>query len=161
MTALFLRRGRITSQFATTPKPRAARYYYRPPSSSVTSASVPSRSVIINGRALQSHRERQRSCSTPSTPSWPHIVRPERLSVHASAKVEMCLTASTSEKESSFNPRTREGCDFRTSRERQSPSSFNPRARERRDAEGDERSLGDARVSIHAPVKGATSNCPI
>ncbi len=54
-----------------------------------------------------------------------------------------------------FNPRSREGSDTVTKTITRTPTSFNPRSREGSDC-CERRSDSDRRVSIHAPVKGAT-----
>ena len=56
----------------------------------------------------------------------------------------------------SFNPRTRGGCDTTFGRPSLALSSFNPRTREGCDWGAAVRPPAGERVSIHAPVKGAT-----
>ena len=57
----------------------------------------------------------------------------------------------------SFNPRTREGCDLSSLEFHDCPSlRFNPRTREGCDSNGFGVESCKYRVSIHAPVKGAT-----
>ena len=85
----------------------------------------------------------------------------------------------TKEKEINFNPRTREGCDERTTRSRLSPPDFNPRTREGCDMPMTLRASRCCTfqsthprgvrhkvtrepflalmISIHAPARGATS----
>ena len=71
---------------------------------------------------------------------------------------EGCDKTSSSTKiiSSCFNPRTREGCDRVADRRRAARPSFNPRTREGCDRIALHPQTG-ARVSIHAPVKGATT----
>ena len=59
-----------------------------------------------------------------------------------------------------FNPRAREGRDRRAGWVVRSSDRFNPRAREGRDSASTAMLPPDADVSIHAPVKGATSGTP-
>jgi len=54
-----------------------------------------------------------------------------------------------------FNPRTREGCDFFTSTYQLYLIDFNPRTREGCDVYMTIECV-DLKISIHAPVKGAT-----
>ena len=56
----------------------------------------------------------------------------------------------------SFNPRAREGRDATAEELFKGAEGFNPRAREGRDKEEDE-PVKTNKVSIHAPVKGATT----
>ncbi len=58
---------------------------------------------------------------------------------------------------SGFNPRAREGRDPYGKEVPAQPAGFNPRAREGRDIIANGNSNIIATVSIHAPVKGATS----
>ncbi len=58
--------------------------------------------------------------------------------------------------QASFNPRAREGRDLHLSQEQIRRPSFNPRAREGRDSHVQWVAARNI-VSIHAPVKGATS----
>ena len=55
-----------------------------------------------------------------------------------------------------FNPRTREGCDFRLCAVGWLCQHFNPRTREGCDDGELMPVCADDRISIHAPVKGAT-----
>ena len=55
-----------------------------------------------------------------------------------------------------FNPRTREGCDMVVDNQGSPTSYFNPRTREGCDWKSREKK-GTTTISIHAPVKGATS----
>ena len=55
-----------------------------------------------------------------------------------------------------FNPRTREGCDPRPTSTTCQTAYFNPRTREGCDFPGHDRRIVISRISIHAPVKGAT-----
>ena len=56
-----------------------------------------------------------------------------------------------------FNPRAREGRDGIAPTTSPSPPCFNPRAREGRDLLAVVELVDARQVSIHAPVKGATS----
>ena len=56
-----------------------------------------------------------------------------------------------------FNPRTREGCDLQSGHIRHISGHFNPRTREGCDKTFSCFLLSCFRISIHAPVKGATS----
>ena len=55
-----------------------------------------------------------------------------------------------------FNPRSREGSDLSTTTIASSNAYFNPRSREGSDATRSQRTNAACRISIHAPVKGAT-----
>ena len=55
-----------------------------------------------------------------------------------------------------FNPRTREGCDYKYKRQGLSLYDFNPRTREGCDDPRDQGPTVKGDISIHAPVKGAT-----
>ena len=55
-----------------------------------------------------------------------------------------------------FNPRTREGCDFRPAGSAGPFRDFNPRTREGCDDSRFNRGKVSDDISIHAPVKGAT-----
>ena len=58
-----------------------------------------------------------------------------------------------------FNPRTREGCDLRLrKRWEMIRDDFNPRTREGCDQTSDRFLKIESIISIHAPVKGATSD---
>ena len=56
-----------------------------------------------------------------------------------------------------FNPRTREGCDADCRRRRARHPDFNPRTREGCDLSSLPCSCRSSPISIHAPVKGATT----
>ena len=78
------------------------------------------------------------------------------VSIHAPAKGATMRLSSPRPSLQCFNPRTREGCDSRSpARPPTSTTSFNPRTREGCDPTG-LLGHGAARVSIHAPAKGAT-----
>ena len=55
-----------------------------------------------------------------------------------------------------FNPRTREGCDLLSIDLETFLWNFNPRTREGCDALSIEAVPSEPKISIHAPVKGAT-----
>ena len=78
-----------------------------------------------------------------------------RVSIHAPVK------GATAPREfhlnyTGFNPRTREGCDCKGARPSEKERCFNPRTREGCDGRYASLSPCAYRVSIHAPVKGAT-----
>ena len=72
---------------------------------------------------------------------------------------ERPMTTGSGSGGSYFNPRSREGSDLWQAVRSRRVSHFNPRSREGSDVK---RSLSDKRIaiSIHAPVKGATSSEP-
>ena len=55
-----------------------------------------------------------------------------------------------------FNPRTHEGCDRRLRQRFQAVSDFNPRTHEGCDDVTPRQFNDDLKISIHAPMKGAT-----
>ena len=61
------------------------------------------------------------------------------------------------EPETGFNPRARDGRDMATHHLQKSLPCFNPRARDGRDVDELVFDLNDGSVSIHAPVMGATT----
>ena len=79
----------------------------------------------------------------------------EYVSIHAPVKGATELFRGRHGDGRGFNPRAREGRDAGTNADTHGGTGFNPRAREGRDA-SERRTAHLIRVSIHAPVKGAT-----
>ena len=79
------------------------------------------------------------------------------ISIHAPVKGATRFVRASSTIWRNFNPRTREGCDRKTSKMQPSSSYFNPRTREGCDLAISLMCLIVAVISIHAPVKGATT----
>ena len=83
------------------------------------------------------------------------IVKEENVSIHAPVKGATEWLDEAVDKLIGFNPRTREGCDFRPHFISSFQPRFNPRTREGCDIKASiARKIEN--VSIHAPVKGAT-----
>ena len=78
------------------------------------------------------------------------------VSIHAPVKGATMLSPETQPQPDRFNPRAREGRDISACAGRVTVTCFNPRAREGRDNSNEAVSPSHW-VSIHAPVKGATS----
>ena len=81
----------------------------------------------------------------------------ENVSIHAPVKGATCFSLMLLLIAFCFNPRAREGRDAKVSQKYCKNASFNPRAREGRDRKSLVRSPMILKVSIHAPVKGATT----
>ncbi len=80
-----------------------------------------------------------------------------KISIHAPVKGATLWDELDPRIRGNFNPRTREGCDPRSWRSRRgSHRDFNPRTREGCDRLGRIPDEEEDRISIHAPVKGAT-----
>ena len=77
------------------------------------------------------------------------------ISIHAPAKGATILQTSPIRTSPHFNPRSREGSDCNRRKCKKSDRDFNPRSREGSDV-GDAPFSPGARISIHAPAKGAT-----
>ena len=86
----------------------------------------------------------------------PGIVPMEYISIHAPVKGATRFPLCSSDDLSHFNPRSREGSDGARSAVSSPASYFNPRSREGSD-KMDFLKVDEAGISIHAPVKGATS----
>ena len=80
------------------------------------------------------------------------------ISIHAPVKGATSTPHQGPAAEADFNPRTREGCDGRSWRGAPHPPNFNPRTREGCDYEFFDWLEQQQTISIHAPVKGATSS---
>ena len=78
------------------------------------------------------------------------------VSIHAPARGATRKLAAAHQRPRCFNPRAREGRDARMWRGARRRESFNPRAREGRDTQQTLQEVR-ARVSIHAPARGATA----
>ncbi len=87
-------------------------------------------------------------------PRGPQTLR--RVSIHAPVKGATRVVLPEPMGNDSFNPRTREGCDFQPQTLLTIALCFNPRTREGCDSETFFVFLFPTVVSIHAPVKGAT-----
>ena len=79
------------------------------------------------------------------------------ISIHAPVKGATISSIAISNFCLYFNPRTREGCDFCRRLWLWCLSYFNPRTREGCDFIALGETFADDVISIHAPVKGATS----
>ena len=77
------------------------------------------------------------------------------ISIHAPARGATCKSIAALHHRQDFNPRSREGSDFREMFKDESVRYFNPRSREGSDhvASFNENT---ANISIHAPARGAT-----
>ena len=105
--------------------------------------------------------------------------KPINISIHAPVKGATCRLQAASQRCCDFNPRSREGSDQVHLYSRLETPDFNPRSREGSDSkmllimpppwyfnprsrEGSDHHFGyyesSQRISIHAPVKGATAN---
>ena len=79
------------------------------------------------------------------------------ISIHAPVKGATKQHAQQGRSEGYFNPRTREGCDSFRASHLSMHHYFNPRTREGCDNNRWYYTIEDKDISIHAPVKGATS----
>ena len=80
----------------------------------------------------------------------------ERVSIHAPVKGATPVPFEPLSASARFNPRSREGSDEATAEKDWDEWRFNPRSREGSDLSERVAPDANARVSIHAPVKGAT-----
>ena len=82
------------------------------------------------------------------------------ISIHAPVKGATPSVLNVFFHVNNFNPRTREGCDNGLVRYPRIPLDFNPRTREGCDERFGLFIVPGIHISIHAPVKGATSAEP-
>ena len=78
------------------------------------------------------------------------------VSIHAPARGATCPGQFFDACQARFNPRARTGRDYFSTVELERSRCFNPRARTGRDAQLPHQHPAQARVSIHAPARGAT-----
>ena len=77
------------------------------------------------------------------------------ISIHAPARGATAILPPLLLCSSNFNPRSREGSDEHATDTDNAPGYFNPRSREGSDAISEQQAQS-ARISIHAPARGAT-----
>ena len=91
----------------------------------------------------------------------PHGIRVLGISIHAPVKGATSGSVFAISCLLYFNPRSREGSDSCTKQPVTIPKHFNPRSREGSDQDDGIPVIRRFLISIHAPVKGATTFCLI
>ncbi len=82
--------------------------------------------------------------------------RAHQVSIHAPARGATAVASPWATSRQGFNPRTRAGCDPHASRRCGASRGFNPRTRAGCDGRHQAQVQDQAKVSIHAPARGAT-----